>query len=501
MHSQRLNEKALSPWAIIQTDGKILAAHCDCMAGLGEACTHIAAMLFSIEATVKVRESRTVTEEKAYWLPASMKGVSYAKIEDIDFTSAKMKKRNLDSQFSDTPATQRGIGILKTVEKPSPSDVTEFLRQLSQTGAKSAILSVTNSFQDPFLPTIQEQRFPKLLTELLNQDLLTAQFAEILTYCENLKIEVTPEEASAVEKATRKQSESRIWHRFRSGRITASRMYAACHSSPAAPSESLIRAICNPELVRFTSAATSWGCSHEKEAREVYCRAMSAVHDNFCIEEAGLFIHENFPVFGASPDGIVTCDCCGSGVLEIKCPYCVRFSSLAEYTGTKSCLEETVNGLKLKQTHPYYYQVQSQIFLCDKEYADFVVFTEKEVNIERVAPDEGKWNEISKKAANFHSIAIMPELVGRFYSRKNMPPVLTPKNSNDTTNDSTDAFCICRQGETDTMVACDNQNCPYKWFHLSCLKLTKSQLPKGKWFCPDCSRLPEFVPKRRCSRK
>ena len=149
---------------------------------------------------------------------------------------------------------------------------------------------------------------------------------------------------------------------------------------------------------------------------------LSAVHDNFCIEETGLFIQDNFPVFGASPDGIVTCDFCGSGVLEIKCPYCLRSSSLAGYTGTKSCLEETVNGLQLKQTHPYHYQVQSQIFLCDTEYADFVVFTEKEVNIERVTPDEGKWNEISEKAANFHSIAIMPELVGRFYSRKNMPP-------------------------------------------------------------------------------
>ena len=127
-----------------------------------------------------------------------------------------------------------------------------------------------------------------------------------------------------------------------------------------------------------------------------------------------------------------------------------------------------VNGLQLKQTHPYHYQVQSQIFLCGEEYADFVVFTEKEMNIERVAPDEGKWNEISEKAANFHSIAIMLELVGRFYSRKNMPPVLTPKNSNDTTNDSTDALILhCRQGETDTMMACDNQECPYKWFHLS----------------------------------
>ena len=53
-----------------------------------------------------------------------------------------------------------------------------------------------------------------------------------------------------------------------------------------------------------------------------------------------------------------------------------------------------VNGLQLKQTHLYYYQVQSQIFLCDEEYADFVVFTEKEVNIERVASDEGKLNDI-----------------------------------------------------------------------------------------------------------
>ncbi|KAL3889699.1 hypothetical protein ACJMK2_002028 [Sinanodonta woodiana] len=91
MHSQRLSETPLTPWAIIQKDGKILACHCNCMAGLGEACTHLAAMLFSIEATVKVREARTVTDSKAYWLPASVKGVVYAKIEDIDF-SKKPKK-------------------------------------------------------------------------------------------------------------------------------------------------------------------------------------------------------------------------------------------------------------------------------------------------------------------------------------------------------------------------------------------------------------------------
>ena len=95
LHSQKMSEKSLSPWAIIQQDGKILAAHCNCMAGLGEACTHISAMFFSIEATVKVREAMTVTDSKSYWLPASVKGVDYSKVRDIDFTSAKTKKKTI----------------------------------------------------------------------------------------------------------------------------------------------------------------------------------------------------------------------------------------------------------------------------------------------------------------------------------------------------------------------------------------------------------------------
>ena len=96
-------------------------------------------MLFSIEATVKVKESRTVTEEKAYWWPGSMKEVSYAKTENIDFASAKMEKRNLANQFSETPATKRNCepescGEAITIWRD------RIFRQLSQTGGKFAIL-------------------------------------------------------------------------------------------------------------------------------------------------------------------------------------------------------------------------------------------------------------------------------------------------------------------------------------------------------------------------
>ena len=66
LHSQRLSATPLRPWVIVREDGSLLASYCDCMAGLGEACTHVAALLFVVEANVRVREMKTVTQEKAY---------------------------------------------------------------------------------------------------------------------------------------------------------------------------------------------------------------------------------------------------------------------------------------------------------------------------------------------------------------------------------------------------------------------------------------------------
>ena len=69
-------------------DDKIISAHCDCMAGLGESCSHIGALLFYVEAVKKVRDNKTVTQKEAYWmLPASCEEVPYKERADIDFTS------------------------------------------------------------------------------------------------------------------------------------------------------------------------------------------------------------------------------------------------------------------------------------------------------------------------------------------------------------------------------------------------------------------------------
>ncbi|XP_050666161.1 inhibitor of growth protein 3 [Leptidea sinapis] len=45
-------------------------------------------------------------------------------------------------------------------------------------------------------------------------------------------------------------------------------------------------------------------------------------------------------------------------------------------------------------------------------------------------------------------------------------------------------YCICNQVSYGDMVACDNHDCPYEWFHYPCVGITAP--PKGKWYCPQC---------------
>lgn len=52
-HSQRMNEKALQVWFLAKIDGEIICAHCTCIAGLSETCSHVAALCFAVESITK----------------------------------------------------------------------------------------------------------------------------------------------------------------------------------------------------------------------------------------------------------------------------------------------------------------------------------------------------------------------------------------------------------------------------------------------------------------
>ena len=55
-----------NPWVLSMVDGNILAAHCDCMAGLGETCSHVSSLLWVIAVGAEKRDALTVTQKSAY---------------------------------------------------------------------------------------------------------------------------------------------------------------------------------------------------------------------------------------------------------------------------------------------------------------------------------------------------------------------------------------------------------------------------------------------------
>lgn len=66
-HSQRINEAPLRPWVLCQSSGMVLAAHCTCKAGLGEACSHVGAILYAIEALIRSAENESKTDFPCQW--------------------------------------------------------------------------------------------------------------------------------------------------------------------------------------------------------------------------------------------------------------------------------------------------------------------------------------------------------------------------------------------------------------------------------------------------
>ena len=153
---------------------------------------------------------------------------------------------------------------------------------------------------------------------------------------------------------------------------------------------------------------------------------MSTNHKNFHIRNSSLVISTTHQLLGASPDGVISCDCCGTGLIEIKCPHRKKDTTINETAeDNKFCLKEISGVLQLDQNHPYYFQVQQQLHVCkditECKYTDFVVWTKTEIFIQRILPDSKCWAENLQKLEQFWDICILPEIIGKFYTNLNKP--------------------------------------------------------------------------------
>ena len=153
-----------------------------------------------------------------------------------------------------------------------------------------------------------------------------------------------------------------------------------------------------------------------------YVDVVSPQHENFELCNCGFVINPSYPHLGASPDGIVACDCHGVGVIEVKCPYCVRKQSPDSAIEMLKYLECQGDEVHLKETDAYYYQVQAQLNICDVPYADFVVWTEAGIFVERIFPQPNFFIKAVAEMERFYKYAVLPELLGKWYTKQPVIP-------------------------------------------------------------------------------
>jgi hypothetical protein len=223
------------------------------MAGLGETCTHIAAVLFYLEAMARLQGKQTCTQNKCEWIiPSYLRNVEYLPVKDIDFTSARKRKRNLDEAINaiDRDVPVQAIGSKDQSYNP---DLNTFFNDLSCAGSRPAILSLVPSYCSAYVPKRMLPTFPEPLSLLHRSEYMALEYHELLMACEAVEITVTKEMATSIEEETRNQSNSKLWYKYRAGRITASKMKAVCRTKSSYPAQSLVKSICYPESFCFVA--------------------------------------------------------------------------------------------------------------------------------------------------------------------------------------------------------------------------------------------------------
>ena len=482
MPSQRINEEPHIPWVAINLVGNtVAAAHCTCMAGLGESCSHVAALLFKIEAAVRAGFTRTACTEKACtWNCDFVRKVKAVPISQVQFYSdAAISKYRRDDSVS------------LSNNAPTDTQVNIALSKLAALKEKPIVLHCFSEYCDRYVPTFKPEaraKLPNSLQELYSPLNLEKSYEEISSLSRRVFSEMKVSDAVVqyVQKLTVKQAKSLKWHEIRTGRITASKAHNVLHTDLEHPSQSLIFNICKPSSLANTQIPPlKWGIDNEPNAIKEYLLFKEDSHKECRVDACGLTLHKEMSFLGASPDGIFHCACHDEKyLLEVKCPFSMKDTlSIEEAINQTSFFIDQHKSLK--RSHKYFTQIQMQLFVCGYRQCELIVWSPN-------------WLFCSTVTRDDEFLANSIPVLQKFYLKVIIPELLTRRLENDVDSKtcvgsgSNRKYCICESPLNDLndgqkWVRCNSTACQIMFFHLQCVNL--KNMPKNRiWYCKDCRK-------------
>ncbi|XP_075528245.1 uncharacterized protein LOC142560203 [Dermacentor variabilis] len=212
-----------------------------------------------------------------------------------------------------------------------------------------------------------------------------------------------------IERATREQSCSELWLEHRVGMITASVAYSVFTrvntiQTKAGPHDvqPLLRLLMRE--ARVTNEDMQRGITLEPVAKEAY-KNQNTQHRGLQLQDCGLSILRGKPFIGASPDAIVTCECCSPRLLEVKCP-----RSLERFLQSEVVFDK--GRMHLKQKSRYFCQTQVQMGVTDLPLTEVFVYVSDEENVTlSVTFSQEYFDAVVERATFFFKHYVLPHML------------------------------------------------------------------------------------------
>ena len=197
---------------------------------------------------------------------------------------------------------------------------------------------------------------------------------------------ITPKDLWEIE-GTVQQSQSDKWRSERWLRITASTCLDAYKVGKSVLTNSSNAASSCKKFIKKhiwkldgDTPQTSWmkyGLESESAAVKQY-----EIQTSLSVSPTGLWVNPQFSYIACSPDGLVG----DHGLLEIKSLKIFHDNTIDQVvndtdrvlvskdTLNRQCFVKTDNKCILKKSHDYYYQIQCQLLVTEREFCDFVLY-------------------------------------------------------------------------------------------------------------------------------
>ncbi|XP_022325057.1 uncharacterized protein LOC111125467 [Crassostrea virginica] len=518
--SQRLNQEHHTLWiAVCKETGAVKSAFCSCTAGMGQTCNHVAALMFRVEMANKLGVTSCTSAPCSWKVPAATCVLPVKIIETVVKKSrhGQVKSRSLVSTQKTEYRPQASMNIdrdslINDLRKALPNacvfkgiDLPEEVASTEKNGTKVASTSsdkCRNVLQQNTCTTDIENLIMINIAE--NEGIRTSK-----DFIERQPI-LTPETVMAIQEKTVGQSNNSMWHQLRRGRITASNFYPiftrvnSYNKNADIDMSSSISTVMGLATPSPNIRALKFGREMEPVAKEMYREEYRKKHVNACFEECGLFLDQNKSFLAASPDMLVACDCCGEGLLEVKCTLkpkcevCLQFCTcnLPDYLGY-------VDGrLEIKKSHKYFCQVQGQLAVTQRQWCDFFVYSCNGTFLERVLYEESYYKEVHENLIFFFKSFIAPKILegpslesSTLVNDQISEDISSPTMEVEVQQSGSVCFCVICKNQVfekeniksfgQRSICCDLCD---TWFHFSCVGIKKSSLKNmDTWLCSRCS--------------